>query len=153
MNIKFDPDIQSIIDDLLEQAKKERHIHSRSVEVLKDIASLWDLDEIAQYRLAKIASSYIISSFLLKSLARINKRFDKDSQSFKEWIEGTYLARCMDILEYDDAYTLEDVSRIGNLADSCDSIAEEYDKIEDGEIWVFDSIFQFADSLGTGGKK
>ncbi len=144
MDIEFEPELGELIDELFEIAHKERHIHSASKEVIEAINALWEMDESITSMLAKIASRYVISSFLLKSLSLI-KRYANDV-GFKEWLEEIYLPNCLELLKYDKAKNLEDVSRIANLADASFCLAKEYDRC-DIDLVVLDSMFQFRDSL------
>ncbi len=164
------------INSLFEAAEKERYVHSRSKETFDSIAGLWFLGDAFQSALARISNSYIVSSFLLNSLGLIYERmrFDyglpefsanalTDDETFKkfleeigklkadgkfvQWLKDTLLPRCEELLHRVEGNDLESVARIGNLADSTEHIARQYASREDGDTWVYDSVFQFSDEL------
>jgi len=169
-------EIEDEINLLFNEAEKEKHVHSRSKETFDNIAGLWLLDSNFDSVLAHISSNYIVSSFLLKSLELIygclqddydlpNFSADlltddgklaefkesleklKSDKKFLDWLQNTLLPRCEELMDYDNARNLEDISKIGNLADSTLYITQRYSANEDGDVWVYDGIFQFSDEL------
>lgn len=163
------------IDILFETAEKEKHVHSRSGEVFDAIAGLWLLGDELEAVLARIGRNYIVSSFLLNSLGFIYKRISADhdlpefhaieltdtaarvsfltdlqkvkSDSLAKWLKDELVETLERALDSYCGENLEAVSRLGNLSDSIQRIAELYVDREDGEIWVYDSLFQFAEEV------
>jgi|GEM_PF-5488587 len=169
--------IEEEINSLFEAARRERYVHSRSEETFDAIAGLWFLGDAFRSVLARISCNYIVSSFLLRSLALIYKRissnydlpeFDardlandkarrrfteedikglKADATFVQWLQDFLLPKCVDLLLYVEGGNLEDIGRLGNLADSITRVAQQYVSHENGDTWVYDSIFQFSDEL------
>ena len=119
--------IEEEIDSLFETAEREKYVHSRSKETFDAIAGLWLLGDAFQSTLARISCDYIVSSFLLNSLALIYRRirldydlpeFDaiamandearqrfmkqieklKVDNGFLQWLEDYLLTKCEDLL-------------------------------------------------------
>jgi len=168
--------IEEEIDSLFEAAKREKYVHSRSEETFDAIAGLWFLGDAFQSILARISCNYIVSSFLLNSLALIYQRirldynlpgFDastltndeafqrfleeiealKADRAFVQWLKDSLLSKCEKLLDHIEGTNLGNVAKLGNLADSTEHIAKQYVSREDGDTWVYDSIFQFSDEL------
>jgi hypothetical protein len=167
--------IKEEIDRLFAEAKKEQYVHSRSEETFDSVSGFWFLGGAIRSSLAKISYSYIVSSFLLGVLARIYQRIQKEHNvedfeaiqlsdkeavcTFKEeaekirsdqvlikWFEDSLFPTCVSALHF-EAKDLEQVARLGNLADSIEHLAEHYVSQEGGDVWLCDFIFQFADEL------
>jgi hypothetical protein len=164
------------IDLLVNSAEKEKHVHSRSKEIFDAVAGLWFLGNDFETALACIGHKYIISSFLLKSLELIYDRIradydlpefhaidltDSDARKsfqdalqklnsdsrFVEWLQNDLFSVCKRLLDSTYTHNLDTISMLGNLSDSIQRATERHSTQEDGEIWVYDSIFQFADEV------
>jgi hypothetical protein len=171
-----DERIKAEIDSLFEAAEKERYVHSRSKETFDSIAGLWFLGDTFKSTLAYISSSYIVSSFLLNSLGLAYKsirsdyglpEFDssaltnnearreflkelerlKADEIFVKWLKDFLIPKCEELLESIKGEELEDIAKLGNMADSTEHIARHYVSKEDGDTWIYDSIFQFSDEF------
>lgn len=167
------------INSLFKAAEKERYVHSRSIETFDAVAGLWFLGNDFESVLTHISHNYIVSSFLLNSLALIYQRIrsdynmpefnavaltsDKARKEFEEkierlktdskfiqWLKDSLLPKCEELLHRVEGESLEDIARIGNLADSTEHVAKQYVSLEDGDVWVYDGIFQFSDALELG---
>ena len=168
--------IEEEINSLFEAARREIYVHSRSEETFDAIAGLWFLGDTFRSVLARISCNYIVSSFLLNSLALIYQRIRSDydlpefdagvltndeafqrfmeeierlkaDDTFVQWLKDSLLRKCEKLLDDVEVRDLEDMARLGNLADSTEHIAKQYVSREDGDTWVYDSIFQFSDEL------
>lgn len=171
-----DDEIEKQINLLFETAEREKYLHSRAKETFDSIAGLWFLDNDIQSKLASIACNYIVSSFLLTALRFIYEqlRVDYDlpkisardigedsvrnefiqrvkeimqDQESVHWVRNRLLPECMQLLNRIPAENLEDVSRLGNLADSIERTTEQYAVRENGELWVYDSVFRFSNQV------
>lgn len=173
-----DETIDKQIDLLFEAVEKEKYVHSRSKDTFDALAGLWFLDDTFQRSLARIASGYIVSSFLLKSLGAIYERIRMDydlpklnakefgtenvredfiqktrqvlqDESCMQWLKYRLMPECIQLLDSIGARvnTLEDISSLGNLADSIEYTTEQYASQNDGDLWIYDSIFRFSDQL------
>lgn len=74
-NLGADERVKEEIDSLFEA---ERYIHSRSRETFDAVAGLWFLGGTFESVLARISCNYIVSSFLLNSIALIYQRIRSD---------------------------------------------------------------------------
>ncbi len=164
-------ELEKEIEKLFQTAEKERYIHSRSKETFDNISGLWFLGNEFEKTLSQITKSYIVSSFLLKTLGCIYQRIRseyslsdfraidltdevvagwfkeelaklKNDDKFIAWLRKCLLPACDAIINA-EIEGLDEIARLGNSADSTQRISELYVDQEDGEIWCYDSIFQF----------
>ncbi len=101
----------------------------------------YDLPEI---QAADLTDDNVRESFL-SALQRV-----KDDDCFVAWFRDSLLPECVQLLKQVDGDDLEAVSALGNLSDSIERLAELTAPQEDGEIWTYDCIFQFAEEVGSG---
>ena len=144
-----DQELDKLIDDVFEEAARERHVHSHSKETFDNVAGLWYLSPKSAEVIAKVAKTYIVSSFLLEKLGleygeiremynlpeftaemvtNDEKRYEfidmlseiiKDER-FMNWFNKYVVDACNTILESSIPNTLCEISSLGNLANICD---------------------------------